>query len=118
MVLVGALSLVIIIVGSAAANEVIKGRAVYYSNVYIGQRMACGGTYRKWKMITAHRHLPCGTRLRVTNKRNGKKVTVRVKDRGPYGDTSIKLDLSRRAAKRLGFLHRGITRIRARILSN
>jgi rare lipoprotein A len=118
VVLVAAMSFVFIIVGSAAANEVIKGKAVYYSNVYIGQTMACGGTYRKWKMITANRHLPCGTRLRVTNKRNGRKVTVRVKDRGPYGDTSIKLDLSRRAAKRLGFVHRGITRIRARILSN
>ena len=71
-----------------------------------------------WKMIAAHRHLPCGTRLRVTNKRNGKKVTVTVSDRGPYGDTSIKLDVSRRAARRLGFIHRGITRIRARVLSN
>jgi rare lipoprotein A len=112
------MSFVFIVVGSAAANVVIRGKAVYYSNAYVGQTMACGGRYRRWKMITAQRHLPCGTRLRVTNKRNGRKVTVRVEDRGPYGDSSIKLDLSRRAAKRLGFLHRGITRIRARILSN
>jgi rare lipoprotein A len=112
------MSSALILVGAASASEVIRGKAVYYSNVYVGETMACGGTYRKWKMITAHRHLPCGTRLRVTNKRNGRKVTVRVADRGPFGDSSIKLDLSRRAAKRLGYLHRGITRIRARVLSN
>jgi peptidoglycan lytic transglycosylase len=117
-VLVAALSFLFIVVGSASANQVIRGKAVYYSNSYVGKTMACGGTYRKWKMITAHRHLACGTRLRVTNKRNGKKVTVRVADRGPYGDSSIKLDLSRRAARRLGFIRRGSTTIRARVLSN
>jgi rare lipoprotein A len=115
---VGSLSFVFIIVGSAAANQVIEGKAVFYSNRYVGKTMACGGTYQRWKMIAAHRHLPCGTRLRVTNLRNGRKVTVRVKDRGPYGDTSIKLDLSRRAAKRLGFLRQGVTQIKARVLSN
>jgi rare lipoprotein A len=117
-VVVGAMSFSFIVVGSAAANQVITGKAVFYSNRYVGKTMACGGTYRRWKMITANRHLPCGTRLRVTNLRNGRKVTVKVKDRGPYGDTSIKLDLSRRAAKRLRFLRRGVTNIKARILSN
>jgi rare lipoprotein A len=116
--MVAAMSSIFIVVGSASANQVIRGKAVYYSNFYVGKTMACGGTYRRRKMITAHRHLPCGTRLRVTNRRNGNKVTVRVADRGPYGDSSIKLDLSRRAARRLGFLREGITRIRARVLSN
>ena len=99
--------------GSASANRFIEGKAVHYSNVYVGDTMACGGTYQRWKMITAQRHLPCGTKLRVTNLRNGRKITVRVKDRGPYGDTAVKLDLSRRAAKRLGFLHSGVTHIKA-----
>jgi rare lipoprotein A len=117
-VVVAVLSFVLVVVGSAGANQVITGRAVHYSNFYVGKTMACGGKYRRWKMITAQRHLPCGTRLRVTNLRNGKKVTVKVKDRGPYGDFSVKLDLSRRAAKRLGFLYRGVTRIKARVLSN
>ncbi len=112
------LSLVFVVVGSASANQVIKGKAAYYSDIYIGQKMACGGTYRRWKMIAAHRSLPCGTRLRVTNKANGKKVIVTVRDRGPYGDSSIVLDVSHRAAKRLGFLRKGITRIRAVVLSN
>lgn len=115
---VASLSLMFIVIGSAGANQVIRGQAVHYSGIYVGKTMACGGTYRKWKMITAQRHLPCGTRLRVTNLRNGKKVTVRVKDRGPYGDTSVKLDLSRHAAKRLGFLHAGVTNIKAKVLSN
>jgi peptidoglycan lytic transglycosylase len=115
---VTSLSLVFSVVGSASANQEIEGKAVHYSNSYVGKTMACGGTYRRWKMITAQRHLPCGTRLRVTNVRNGKKVTVRVKDRGPYGDHAVKLDLSRRAAKRLGFLHRGVTHIKAKVLNN
>jgi rare lipoprotein A len=108
----------VILVGSASANRFIEGKAVRYSNLYVGDTMACGGTYQRWKMITAQRHLPCGTKLRVTNLRNGRKITVRVKDRGPYGDTSVKLDLSRRAAKQLGFLHRGVTNIKARVLDN
>jgi rare lipoprotein A (peptidoglycan hydrolase) len=115
---VAGLSLVVVVVGSASANQVIRGRAVYYSNVYSGQTMACGRTYRPWKMVAAHRSLPCGTRLRVTNKANGRKVTVTVRDRGPYGDRARVLDVSRRAAKRLGFIRKGITRIRAVVLSN
>ena len=108
---------VILIAGvGLARHRVLRGRAVYYSNVYAGQQMACGGEYQPWKMVAAHRTLPCGTRLRVKNRANGRRVTVRVKDRGPYGDDDIILDLSRRAARRLGYLRSGSARVRAVVL--
>jgi rare lipoprotein A len=96
-----------------AARRVLWGEAVYYSNRYEGQTMACGGRYRRTKMVAAHRSLPCGTKLRVKNRANGRVVTVTVKDRGPYGDRSTILDLSRRAAKKLGYLIAGRTKVRA-----
>lgn len=95
-----------------AHHRVIKGRALYYSNEYAGDAMACGPKYQPWKMVAAHRRLPCGTELRVKNRANGKTVTVTVQDRGPYTDGYV-LDVSRRAARKLGFVNAGSTRIRA-----
>ena len=89
---------------------------MYYANRYVGRTMACGGTYQKSKMVAAHRSLPCGTRVRITNRRNGKTVRVRVKDRGPYGDKKLKFDVSRRAARRLGMIKAGRVPIKAVIL--
>jgi rare lipoprotein A len=99
--------------GSAAKRRTLRGQAVYYADRYSGQRMACGGRYRPRKMVAAHRKLPCGTRLEVTNRSNGRVVTVTVKDRGPYGDKATILDLSRRAARKLGYLRAGRTKVRA-----
>ncbi len=98
-----------------AHHRVIRGKAVYYSNIYAGGTMACGGRYQPWKMVAAHRRLPCGTRLRVKNRRNGRKVTVTVRDRGPYNNEYV-LDLSRRAARRLRYVRRGWAPIRAVVL--
>lgn len=101
---------------SPAHHRVIKGDAVYYANRYVGRTMACGGTYQKSKMVAAHRSLPCGTRVRITNRSNGRTVRVRVKDRGPYGDKKLKFDVSRRAANRLRMIKAGRVPIKAVIL--
>ncbi|MDQ3985779.1 MAG: septal ring lytic transglycosylase RlpA family protein [Actinomycetota bacterium] len=112
-----ALALVwILAAGATAHHRVIRGEAVYYANSYAGQTMACGGRYQPWKMVAAHRTLPCGTRLRVKNRSNGREVIVRVKDRGPYGEAI--LDLSRRAARKLRYIRQGRTPVRAAILHN
>jgi rare lipoprotein A len=103
-------------VAEGASRRVLRGKAVYYAARYEGRTMACGGRYRSKKMVAAHRSLPCGTRLRVTNRANGRVVTVTVKDRGPYGERSTILDLSRRAAKRLRYFSAGRARVRAVIL--
>lgn len=101
---------------ATAQHRVLKGEAIYYSDAYSGDPMACGPKYRPWKMVAAHRTLPCGTRLRVKNKANGKVVTVTVQDRGPFGDSNTILDLSRKAARRLDFISAGRTRVRAVVL--
>lgn len=101
-----------------AHHRVLRGRAYYYSSQYVGQTMACGGRYQHDKMVAAHRTLPCGTRLRVKNLRNGRRVTVTVKDRGPFGDDDFILDLSRGAAKKLRFVRAGTARVRAVVLHN
>lgn len=104
------------VTGIAVATRVLWGRAVYYSNFYAGRRMACGRIYQPWKMVAAHRSLPCGSRLRVTNRANGRTVIVTVRDRGPYGDRRTILDVSRRAAIRLRFFRRGWARVRVTVL--
>ena len=95
-----------------AQHRVIKGRALYYSDQYAGDPMACGPKYQPWKMVAAHRTLPCGTELRVRNRANGNVVTVTVQDRGPYTDGYV-IDVSKRAARKLGFITAGSARVRA-----
>lgn len=113
---------VVLILGLMAASvalahhRILRGKAYYYANKYVGQTMACGGTYQHDKMVAAHRRLPCGTRLRVKNVRNGRRVTVTVKDRGPFGDEDFILDLSRGAARKLRFVRAGTARVRAVVL--
>jgi rare lipoprotein A len=101
---------------AGATHESFKGGAVYYSDELKGETMACGGEYQPWKMVAAHRDLPCGTRLKVKNLTNGEVVKVTVKDRGPYGDEDVVLDVSKKAAKKLGFYGEGKTEVKAKIL--
>ena len=77
------------------------GLASYYANKFEGRRTANGERYRKKLFTAAHRTLPFGTLLKVTNPKNGKWVVVRVNDRGPHNRKRI-IDLSYRAAKHLG----------------
>ena len=98
--------------GASADHDGFRGNALYYSDEYAGDAMACGPKYQPWKMVAAHRSLPCGTELRVRNTANGNAVTVTVQDRGPYTDGFV-LDVSRRAAKKLGFINAGSAKIRA-----
>jgi rare lipoprotein A len=78
------------------------GRAAFYS----GGRTASGEVVGPNGLTAAHRTLPFGTRVRVTNQRNGKAVVVRIVDRGPYGRGRI-IDLSRAAARELDMISAG-----------
>ena len=93
-----------------------RGEAIYYSDEFAGETMACGGAYRPRKMVAAHRKLPCGTKIRVKNRANGRVVTVTVKDRGPFGDKDTIVDVSRRAARRLRFFDDGRTKVRLTVV--
>ncbi|MEQ1637254.1 MAG: septal ring lytic transglycosylase RlpA family protein [Methylococcales bacterium] len=78
-----------------------SGLAAVYTNRLHGHTTACGEVYNKNKLTTAHKSLPCGSKVRITNTENGKKVVVRVNDRGPTQAGRV-VDISLRAAKALG----------------
>jgi rare lipoprotein A len=79
------------------------GGASWYA---LGSRTASGERMNPSAMTAAHRSLPFGTKVRVTNKSNGKTVVVRINDRGPFIRGRI-LDLSKGAARELGFISAG-----------
>ncbi|WP_428223715.1 septal ring lytic transglycosylase RlpA family protein [Flavobacterium sp.] len=77
-----------------------KGTASYYANRFNGKRTASGERYYSDKLTAAHRRLSFGTKLRVTNLRNGRSIIVKVNDRGPH-HRGREIDLSRKAFKYL-----------------
>jgi peptidoglycan lytic transglycosylase len=80
-------------------------REVAVSYYWTGRRTASGERFRPHGLTAAHRSLPFGTRVRLRNPRNGRMVTVRINDRGPYGSAhrlGVKFDLARGAARALG----------------
>jgi len=89
------------------------GLAAYYDTHYHG-RTAAGDQYDPAKFTAAHRTLPFGTRLKITDRRTGRSVEVVVNDRGPFTRGRV-LDLSLAAAKQLKMLGRGLTRVTASI---
>jgi len=100
------------------ALRVLHGKAVWYGGKWHGRRTASGERFNKRAMTAAHRSLPLGTRIRVTNLNNQKKVILRVNDRGPYGrDRSRIIDVSEGAARRLGFHDRGWVRVKIEVLA-
>jgi rare lipoprotein A len=97
-------------------HRVQYGMASWYGARDQGRLMACGKPFNDHLLIAAHRTLPFGTRVRVTNLRNGRSVVVRIVDRGP-GVAGRVIDLSKAAARRLRFTRRGLTPVRIRVLS-
>jgi rare lipoprotein A len=95
------------------------GLASYYGPGFQGQQTASGEIFDRAEMVAAHRTLPLGTVVRVTNLRNGRSVRLRVIDRGPYGRNVRKgaiIDVSEGAARRLRFLRDGLVLVRVEIL--
>lgn len=92
-----------------------SGKASYYARMHHGQRTANGETHDQNALVAAHRSLPFGTRVRVTNQQNGKQVVVRINDRGPFRRGRI-IDVSRAAAAQLDMLDRGVVRVRIETL--
>ncbi|MGI4833806.1 MAG: septal ring lytic transglycosylase RlpA family protein [Janthinobacterium lividum] len=87
-------------------QTVLRGRASWYGKFFQGMATASGERYNRFRYTCAHKKLPFGTRLRVTNVDNGVTVVVRVTDRGPFRHERI-LDLSEQAAKPLGLVEAG-----------
>lgn len=93
-----------------------KGIASWYGKKWHGRKTASGAVFNMHLFTAAHKTLPLGTRLRVTNVRNGRSVKVLVTDRGPYVKNRI-IDLSRAAAIELGLLRKGLGMVKLEVLS-
>ncbi|GAB3860620.1 hypothetical protein GCM10028822_38790 [Hymenobacter terrigena] len=100
----------------SATTTVLRGRASWYGSYFQGRRTTSGERYSRFKYTCAHKTLPFGTRLRVTNVKNGKSVIVRVTDRGPFRHQRI-LDLSEAAAKPLGVVDCGAATVVAEVVA-
>ena len=91
----------------------LSGKASYY---WQPQKVASGGWFNPNAMTAAHKTLPFGTRVRVTNKRNGRSVVVRINDRGPYIKGRI-IDLSKAAAHKIGMQKAGVVPVSVTVLN-
>jgi rare lipoprotein A len=93
------------------------GEASWYGTQHQGKRTASGEIFDQRLFTAAHRTLPFGSKIKVTNLANGKSVEVKVNDRGPFAEDLI-IDLSEAAAKALGFLQSGKATVRLELLSD
>jgi rare lipoprotein A len=117
--------LVFVMLPAALADEparvlnIQRGLASYYGPGFHGEETASGEIFNKREMVAAHRTLPLGSVVRVTNLENGRRVVLRIIDRGPYGRNYRKgtiIDVSEGAARRLRFLDDGLVRVKLEVL--
>lgn len=94
-----------------------EGPASYYGTELAGNPTASGERFDPAKLTAAHRTLPLGSRVRVTNVRTGASVVVRINDRGPFHGQRV-IDLSHAAARQIGMLRRGTARVRMELLDS
>ena len=93
------------------------GVTSFYHRSLNGNLTANGERYRHYsEMTAAHRYLPFGTKIQVTDKDTGKSIIVRINDRGPFHGNRV-LDLSGKAAESLGILKRGVCKVEVKVLS-
>ncbi len=91
------------------------GYASYYSREFKGRKTASGETFDPMKLTAAHRTLPFGTLVRVTNLENKRSVVVKINDRGPFVKGRI-IDLSYKAALKIGMVSRGIAKVKLEVI--
>ncbi|WP_319783733.1 septal ring lytic transglycosylase RlpA family protein [Oceanisphaera sp. IT1-181] len=88
-----------------------QGKASYYGTRHHGRKTASGERFNKNALTAAHRTLPFGSLVRVTNLNNHKSIVVRINDRGPYAKGRI-IDLSEQAARELNMIRAGVAQVR------
>jgi len=92
-----------------------SGKASYYAMKYHNRKTASGERLNQNAKTGAHKKLPFGTRVKVTNIRNGKSVIVRINDRGPFVRGRI-IDLSRKAFKQIGDIRSGLLDVKIKVI--
>ncbi|NJM97469.1 MAG: septal ring lytic transglycosylase RlpA family protein [Phormidesmis sp. RL_2_1] len=102
---------------TVAISSSTVGGASWYGPGFHGRRSASGEVFNQNALTAAHKTLPFGTRVLVTNLNNGRQVTVRINDRGPYSGNRI-IDLSAGAAAQIGLINSGVGTVRLDVLAN
>lgn len=105
------LLLLVLFYGSTSLAQIQEGKASYYADKFEGSPTASGEKYRHNKLTAAHKTLPFGTKVKVTNLANGKEVEVVINDRGPFVEGRV-IDLSKSAAEQLDFINQGLADVR------
>ncbi|TDN39694.1 septal ring lytic transglycosylase RlpA family protein [Hymenobacter sp. UV11] len=92
-----------------------SGQGSYYADKFAGRATTSGAPYRPGQLTAAHNTLPFGTKIKVTNVRNGRSVKVVVNDRGPHVKGRI-VDVSKRAARKLGLIEAGVVPVQLKVV--
>src|SRR5688572_29000535 len=95
--------------------QVQTGKASFYADKFEGSSTASGEKYKHSKLTAAHKTLPFGTKVRVTNLANNESVEVTINDRGPYVEGRI-IDISKSAAEKLGFVSQGLAEVKLEVI--
>jgi rare lipoprotein A len=95
--------------------QVQTGKASFYADKFEGTPTASGEKYKHSKLTAAHKTLPFGTKVKITNLANNESVEVIINDRGPYVEDRI-VDLSKSAAEKLGFVNQGLAEVRLEVI--
>lgn len=101
--------------GHRIIEDLGTGSASFYGKRFHGRTTANGERFDMHDMTAAHRTLPFGSLVRVTNPRNGQQVVVRINDRGPFAKGRV-IDLSRAAAEEIGMIRRGHARVQLELV--
>jgi len=110
-----ALSIVFLLIATLAFAQTQTGKASFYADKFEGRPTASGEKYKHSKLTAAHKTLPFGTKVRVTNTANNQTVEVEINDRGPYVDGRV-IDLSKSAAEKLGFVNLGLADVKIEVV--
>ncbi len=93
----------------------ISGKASFYAMKYLFRKTASGERFNHFSLTAAHKTLPFGTKVKVTNVKNGKSVTVKINDRGPFVKGRV-IDLTRSAFKKIGNIESGILDVTIKVI--
>lgn len=108
-------TIVLLLTTVSIKAQIQEGKASYYADKFEGKPTASGEKYKHSKLTAAHKTLPFGTVVKVTNISNGKSVEVRINDRGPFVEDRV-IDLSRSAAEEIGLIHVGIADVKIEVV--
>lgn len=108
-------TVLLFILFSSGFSQTQTGKASFYADKFEGSPTASGEKYKHNKLTAAHKSLPFGTKVKVTNLANNQTVEVVINDRGPYVEGRI-IDLSKSAAEKLGFINMGLADVQVEVL--